>query len=242
MEINKLETPSEKDAKTLFKLAVKNQKNSTYYRRKKARRERIRQAKRKYGVMLLLLLILPSLFIGYSAYQLTEDLKAVQEDITAPSPVYEAIKAQNEDLKQENEILARYDKELASLGSMGQAIKNAGEEFGQDAEEAVKLQGLMIGIANAESSLGKKYHVAYDANCHNWWGLKGGNMEKREDGSYLRCFISDEAGARTMAKTLKLYYLNEGKDTPEKIVVKYVGASWGQYHDAWVANVKKYAR
>jgi len=242
METNKLEAPSEDSAKKLFKLAVKNQKNSTYYRRKRARRERIKQAKKKYGLMLLLLLFVPSVFIGYSAYQLTEDLRAVQEDIALPSPVYEAIRGQNEDLKQENEILARYDKELASLGSMGQAIKKAGEEFGQDADEAVKLQGLMIGIANAESSLGKKYHVAYDANCHNWWGLKGGNMEKREDGSYLRCFISDEAGARTMAKTLKLYYLNEGKDTPEEIVKKYVGSTWGTYHDQWVANVQKYVK
>lgn len=239
---NQEKKEEEKDALTLLKLAVKNQKNSTYYRRKNARKQAIKQAKRKYSLVLFFLLIVPSLIIGYYAYQLALDLKAVQTVITSDTARLEAIRGLNEKIKADKVLLGEYETELATLGTMGEAIKKASLEFGQDAEEAVKLQGLMIGIANAESSLGKKYHVEYDKNCHNWWGLKGGNMTKRGDGSSLRCFLNEEAGARTMAKTLKLYYLNEGKDTPEKIVVKYVGANWGIYHDQWVANVQKYAR
>jgi len=225
----------------LKKLA--NKKSSTYYRHKRERKAKIKQAKRKYGLLVLGLLIVPSLFIGYNAHQLAIELSGVQIDITSDTARLEAIQAENEELRQENELLATYDEEFAKLGNMGVAIKEAGLEFGEDAEEAVKLQGLMLGIANAESTMGTKFVVEYDKeNCHNWWGLKGGNMTSRNDGSSLRCFLSDEAGARTIAKTLKLYYLDEGKDTPEKIVVKYVGSNWGQYHDHWLANVKKYTK
>ena len=227
------------DAKRVIKNGLKN---STYYRQKRIRREAIKKAKRKYGLIVLLLLVLPACFIGYNGYRLAQEQADVQRAILTDTARLEAIKAKNEVIIEEAQTLSAYDEELAKLGVMGREIKEASIEFGADADEAVKLQGLMIGIANAESSLGKKYHVAYDANCHNWWGLKGGNMAKRGDGSSLRCFINEEAGARTMAKTLKLYYLNEGKDTPDKIVVKYVGTKFGQYHDQWVANVQKYVK
>lgn len=242
-----METQSN-SAEPALKPKATAKRGSTYYRRKNARKQRIKQAKRKYGLMLLLLLILPSVFIGYSAYQLTEDLRGVQEDITTPSPLYEAIRGQNEELKQDTVILSTYANDLANLGKMGEAIKKASEEFGQNADEAVKLQGLMLGIANAESGMGKNHTIAYDANCFNYWGLKGGNTNKREDGSYLRCFISESAGARTVAKTLKLYYLNEGKTTPETICQKWIGAKFanvkkasGRTHcEDWVFNVNKY--
>lgn len=239
MEINKQEPYT---APTSAREVLERKKTSTYYRHKRLKRERIKKAKRKYGAMILLLLIVPSVFIGYFSRQLTKEQEAVQRGILTDTAKLEAIQAENEALRQEAALLATYDDILGQLGAMGEQIRLASLEFGQDAQEAVKLQGLMIGIANAESSLGKNYAVDYDANCHNWWGLKGGRTAEREDGSYLRCFYSDEAGARTMAKTLKLYYLNEGKDTPEKIVAKYVGATWGQYHDTWVNNVKKYAK
>ena len=108
-------------------------------------------------------------------------------------------------------------------------IKLAAEEF--DVPE-----GLILGIAQAESSMGKNFYNAYDKeNCHNWWGLKGGNERLRED-SYLRCFKDNKAGARTMAKLLREYYLDEGKDTPEKIVRKYVG----RYDENWVKIVNSF--
>jgi len=105
-------------------------------------------------------------------------------------------------------------------------IKLAAEEF--DVPE-----GLILGIAQAESSMGKNFYNAYDKeNCHNWWGIR----KLRDDGSYLRCFNDDKAGARTMAKLLREYYLDEGKDTPEKIVRKYVG----RYDENWVKIVNSF--
>jgi hypothetical protein len=131
--------------------------------------------------------------------------------------------------------------EKRELEAMDLAIYNASIEF--DVPE-----WLILGIANAESAMGKSFAHSYDFNCHNWWGLKGGNMTKRQDGSYLRCFISDEAGARTVAKTLRLYYLDEGRDTPEKICQKWIGSTFanveqdnGYTHcENWVYNVNQY--
>jgi len=210
----------------------------TYYMRRKKKMARDR-AKAKYINMVIFLLIIPAIVILYHVDSLRTAQNELIESISDNSTI-EVLRNRSEALRAKNETLSKYDESLAKLGNMGQAIKRAGVEFGESDEEAIKLIGLMVGIANAESSMGTKYVVDYDKNCHNLWGLKGGNMTNRDDGSSLRCFISDDAGARTMAKTLKLYYLNEGRDTPEKIVTKYVGSKWTQYHDVWVGNVNKY--
>lgn len=227
---------------TAQRAVVKMGKTSTYYRQKRLRKQAIARAKKKYGLMVLTLLVIPAVIMGYHGLQLDREQKDVQAGILQLKTTQGAVKHENKELTKELQTMMDYENDLKKLGSMGQAIKLATEEFGKGSAEINKLRGLMIGIANAESSLGTKYHVAYDVKCHNWWGLKGGNMARRGDGSSLRCFVDDVAGARTMAKTLKLYYLNEGKDTPEEIVKKYVGQKWGIYHDQWVANVKKYTK
>lgn len=210
----------------------------TYYMRRKKQMAR-QKAKAKYINMVIFLLIIPAIVILYHVDSLRTAQNELLESISDNSTI-EVLRARSEALRAKNETLNQYDETIAKLGTMGQAIKRAGIEFGDGENEQAKLIGLMIGIANAESTLGTKYVVEYDKNCHNWWGLKGGNMTKREDGSSLRCFISDDAGARTIAKTLKLYYLDEGRDTPDKIVTKYVGSKWSQYHNVWVQNVSKY--
>jgi hypothetical protein len=134
-----------------------------------------------------------------------------------------------------------YDIKLDKLGNMGNEIRLAAEEFSTSTEGAIKLKGLLIGIANAESGLGKNFAVAYDKdNCHNWWGVKGGNTSNRKDGSSLRCFESDKAGARTVAKLLSEHYIGQGLTEPESMVYVYVGKKWSQYHQTWVNNVRKY--
>jgi hypothetical protein len=136
------------------------------------------------------------------------------------SPIIETAKAEEID--------------LSYLGKMGEAIKNASKEFD------VPI-GLILGIANAESSMGKNFVHEYDNNCHNWWGIKPPTKTgMRDDGSYLRCLADDEAGARTAASLIKRLYLDEGLNTPEEIVKKWVGAKHSQYHDIWVENVKVY--
>lgn len=210
----------------------------SYYQRKQKRLRRAK-ARKKYSLIVIFLLILPAMVIGYHIKNLQASQHEMIESISDNS-VIEAIKARTEALRAKQEKLDKYDEELESLGTMGTEIKKAGIEFGDDENEAQKLIGLMIGIANAESSLGKNFVVEYDKNCHNFWGLKGGNMIRRQDGSSLRCFVSESAGARTTAKTLKLYYLNEGRTTPETIANKWVGRNQTPHHTQWVRNVNYY--
>lgn len=81
----------------------------------------------------------------------------------------------------------------------------------------------LVGIANAESSL-------RTFRCFNPWGVDSGK------GNDPRCYTSWEHSANAVSHLLRFYYFNEGKDTPEKIMRKYVGYD----HPQWVKNVRGY--
>jgi hypothetical protein len=206
----------------------------SYYSRTKRKKRNLRIF-RKYSVGIVLLGIVPAMFIQSSASSLKHSLN---EEIGAEADtlLIEKYRELREAHRAENDKLNQYDAILSTMGVMGQEIKLAGIEFGDTIDEQVKLIGLSIGIANAESTLGAKFVHDYDNNCYNWWGIK----RMRADGSSLRCFNDEKAGARTEASLLKRLYLNEGLDTPEKIVNKYVGSKWTEYHGHWLANVNKY--
>lgn len=137
-------------------------------------------------------------------------------------------------------IKSQYDEKLFELGSMGTEIKLAAEKYGGDNYKE-KLKGLLLGIANAESTMGKNFYVPYDKNCHNWWGMKGGNAPSRKDGSYLRCLETDKAGADTAAKLLMNRYINKGLTEPETISEVWVGANVSkELKDRWINNVRVY--
>jgi hypothetical protein len=110
-------------------------------------------------------------------------------------------------------------------------MKRASQEFDVPLE-------LLIGIANAESSIGTSFRFHYDHNCHNWWGIK----KMRSDGSHLRCFLTEKAGARTAAKLLRNHYLDEGYITIEDICHKWIGDQFsGMNCPRWIRNVIYYA-
>jgi len=140
-----------------------------------------------------------------------------------------------EESKTINEEDLKYEDLIKEFGEMGDAMVIASKEYD------VPL-GLIIGIANAESTFGKNFYNPHDIVCKNWWGIKGGNTNLRieNENSYIRCFNDELAGARTVAKTLRLYYLDEGRDTPEKIAEKWVGRNQTKWHSTWVNNVNKY--
>lgn len=107
------------------------------------------------------------------------------------------------------------------------AMRRASQEFNVPLE-------LLIGIANAESSLGTSFQFQYDHNCHNWWGIK----KVRSDGSQLRCFLSEKAGARTAAKLLRNHYFDEGYITIEDICRKWIGNQFSERNcPHWIRNV-----
>ncbi len=184
--------------------------------------------------MLSTLLVLVSFMMTCEAV-LTYKVLLKDLEYTTPTVTHNTIKVQ-----QKKEITGKYDKQLEQLGNMGKEIHLAAEEFGGD-KHSERLKGLLIGIAKAESSLGTKFYKTYDFNCHNYWGIR----KVRNDGSYLRCFSDDKAGARTAASLLMRLYINMGLDTPEKIVKKWVGPINGtvikaENHKWWLNNVNAY--
>lgn len=84
-------------------------------------------------------------------------------------------------------------------------------------------RALIFGIANAESSLGK------NARGFNAWGIK--KNEKQ-----FKTYSSWEEGADDVARILRNFYLDEGKNTPDKIMMKYVG----YYSADWLKNVYQF--
>ena len=209
----------------------------SYYLRKKKQLER-KRTKRKYSLIVIFLLIAPAIAITSQAHS----LKTAQDELIrsiSDNQAIETLRAQNEAHRAKLEILNKYDEQLAKMGKMGQAIKQAGIEFGETEEEAVNIIGLAIGIANAESSLGRNFIHEYDSKCHNWWGIKPPSG-KRDDGSYLRCLVDETAGARTFASLIKRLNIDQGLTTPETIVNKWVGANQSRHHAQWLANVNKY--
>jgi len=214
----------------------KNKKQfESYYLRRKKVLKRSRTI-RKYVLVTVLLGLMPSMIINSNRLSLEHAQNELIGSI-ADNQAINLLRTRTEAHRAENDKLNKYDDILETMGVMGQEIKNAGIEFGDGIDEQVKLIGLSIGIANAESTLGKHFVTSYDKNnCFNFWGIK----KIRADGSFLRCFNDEKAGARTEANLLKRLYLNEGLDTPEKIVNKYVGSKWTQYHDHWLSNVNKY--
>lgn len=95
---------------------------------------------------------------------------------------------------------------------------------------------LVVGIANAESSLCENYAYWYDGDSKNCWGMKPLTGEWTKKGSSLRFFRSWDEAVEQITYKLSAYYITEGKDTPEKISAKWVG----RYSENWIANVNRY--
>ncbi|MFC1790285.1 hypothetical protein ACFLZP_02265 [Patescibacteria group bacterium] len=86
---------------------------------------------------------------------------------------------------------------------------------------------LLVAIAQQESNLGKKM----PPGCNNAWGY----------GIHSRgtlCFQSWEEGITTVARGLKKKYLDQGLDTPEKIMAKYTPHSSG----SWASGVDQFLK
>lgn len=188
--------------------------------------------KNKIEITIMVATLLGLAIIGNRAVALEKTLDRLNDTQITPIIRVESNRATK--LSVISTSTSKHSLVIAKMGEMGKEFEEASKEFN------VPL-GLMIGIANAESGIGKNFYNQYDKeNCHNWVGLKGGQMKNRKDGSWLRCFTDEESGARTFAKTLRLYYLNEGRTTPETIANKWVGKNQSAHHKVWVSNVNKY--
>jgi len=127
--------------------------------------------------------------------------------------------------------IEKYDS--YGLGSMELAMRESSEIYNIPIET-------YVGIANAESTLGKNFFNPEDKNCHNWWGIRKVRITEKGNKSWLKCYRNEREGAMDFGRLMRNYYFDEGLDTPEEIVRKYVGNKWTQNHEGWINNVKKY--
>ena len=111
---------------------------------------------------------------------------------------------------------------MAGLGDM---IVETATDYGVDWK-------VIIGIADAESSLGRSFYLGYDTNCHNYWGIKP-PAGQRDDGSYLRCYYTDEYGVKSIAALLSRRYKGQ---TPEQMCGIYVQPC----NPDWLRKVNEY--
>lgn len=110
------------------------------------------------------------------------------------------------------------------------------EGLGKAIVDTANAQGvswkIVIGIAKAESSLGKHYVYPYDVNCANAWGIKppGG---RRDDGSYLRCYYTWQDGINSIVGLLARRYKDQ---TPEQMCGIYVVPC----NENWLRTINNY--
>ncbi len=211
-----------------MKIKTKNKKR-IYMTKKRKSQKRFNDGVVKYLAIITFLLILPSEFIRVEAKKLNMELdEAFKVEMTQTiEPYQNTLKSTNID---------KYDGILDELGDMGEAIKKSAIEYGENEAEIDLIIRLTLGIANAESSMGKKFYKESDKDCRNWWGIR----KVRKDGSWLRCYSTPLEGANDFAIIIKNFYIDEGKTTPNKIANKYVGNKWSKFHASWINNVNEY--
>ena len=91
---------------------------------------------------------------------------------------------------------------------------------------------LIVGVAKAESTFGTNFYHWRDYRNYNFWGIKpSGGV--REDGSYLKWYNSPDEAVNDFARILKENYIDQGLDTVDEIVVKYVGRD----SESWKSTV-----
>ena len=124
------------------------------------------------------------------------------------------------------------EKSMAEAFLVGSPMQGLGSDIVDIANEYEVSWRIIIGIARAESSLGRAFVYEYDHNCHNYWGIKppGG---RRDDGSYLRCYYTDENGITSIAALLSRRYKDQ---TPEEMCGIYVVPC----NENWLGTINEY--
>jgi len=132
--------------------------------------------------------------------------------------VYTSVKASDARPVIIERYLQKYNSAMEPHKEVAQKIVEISDRYGLDWR-------LLTAIAQQESNLGKKM----PEGCNNAWGY----------GIHSRgtlCFDTWEEGIETVAKGLKKKYLDQGLDTPEKIMAKYTPLSSG----SWANGVNQF--
>ena len=85
------------------------------------------------------------------------------------------------------------------------------------------VAAFIVAIARKESGWGEHYPVLNGEDCYNYWGYRG-QRDKMGTGGHT-CFDSPQDAVDTVAKRIKTWAEENGRDTPAKMVVWKSGGS-----------------
>ena len=107
-------------------------------------------------------------------------------------------------------------------------------------EEDSETAAFLLGIAKKESDWGKHTPKKNGQECYNYWGYRG--KENPTESGYS-CFDSPEQAVSIVGGRIKKL-IDEGLDTPERMIVWKCGSSCSGHDPAgvqkWISDVKTY--
>ncbi|EKE19291.1 MAG: hypothetical protein ACD_9C00061G0001 [uncultured bacterium] len=105
------------------------------------------------------------------------------------------------------------------------------------------VAAFIVAIAKKESAWGTRIPVLNGQNCYNYWGYRGQRKLMGTGGH--TCFNSPEDAVDTIAKRITTLALENGRNTPEEMVIWKCGSSCaatgGQASaNKWISDVTMY--
>lgn len=184
---------------------------------------------------------------GASAKQLAQNDVAQEQLVSTSGSVLGVT-----DTKDDEEYFAKQIKEIEEMQS-AQALEADIAEMvkGYPIEEMIPyiakqdrtVAAFIVAIAKKESAWGKRIPVLNGQNCYNYWGYRGQRKLMGTGGH--TCFDSPEDAVDTVAKRIKTLAIENGRNTPEKMVVWKCGSNCaitgGQAAaNKWISDVSLY--
>ncbi len=150
------------------------------------------------------------------------EMDAVEQFRSAPKTCKNAHPGTQQDdayLMQLHTLLAGYP-----MDAMAQAL----------AQQDPQVASFIIGIGKIESNWGKRSPWKGGKDCYNYWGYKSSGTRGQALGH--ACFGSPEEAVQTVAKRLHHFVIDQGRTTPQKLLVWKCGRSCASHDPAGVAR------
>jgi len=214
---------------------------------------RLRGVKNNRTLVIFILILLMGLFFysfsekSVSAQETLQKVEITAEIIDPLSRVGKGIVFEKE-CQKELPVLAKIAKDKFDLEKnpleksilklvSGYPIEKMAKAI---SKQEKKVASFLIAIAKKESAWGKHVPTKKGKDCFNYWGYRGG--ENPTESGYSCFETPEEAVAVVGARIQKL--VNQGIDTPEKMLVWKCGSSCAA-HDPkgvrkWVSDVAQY--
>lgn len=211
---------------------------------------RIRSSERKNKILVLLTLMLSMGLFFYSFSQKSALAVEKNQIIEISAEMIDPLSRLRKGIMMENEkekdvpILDTAEKE--EISPLEESISElvAGYPI-QEMAKAISKQdklvaSFLVAIAKKESAWGKHTPKKNGERCYNFWGYRGGENPTQ---SGYSCFDSPEQAVAVVGARIQRL-VNQGIDTPEKMLVWKCGSSCATHDPAgvrkWVSDVAMY--